>query len=298
MNVHRRTLGLVLLALVAAGCAQPTVPTSADPATPTRSPSATPTRTPSATPTTTPPPTRDGRLIGRGTVIDEGDGPRLCFMVLRSLPPQCGTGVALTGWRWPTDGVDRGGRTTWGDFAVVGTYDGRRFRVEHTVEPALTDPTGEADVDFSSPCPEPAGGWRAPEPARATHETQNRALGLGGRLPGFGNAWIDDLGNTAQDPAKIVLNFTYTRDRPGAERAIRRVWGGSLCVTKAKRSQAELAKVQRELQGTPRMLGSGYGFGKVDLMVVHDDGTLQAALDRKYGRGLVRVDSALRPYSK
>jgi hypothetical protein len=314
MNVHRRTLGLVLLALVAAGCAQPTVPTSADPATPTlapsatptrtpsatptRPPSATPTRTPSGTPTTTRPPTRNGLLIGRGAVIDEGDGPRLCFMVLLSLPPQCGTGVALTAWRWPKDGVERGGPTTWGDFAVVGTYDGRRFRVEKTVEPAWTDPTGEADVDFSSRCPEPAGGWRAPEPERATHETQNRALGLGARLPGFGDAWIDDLGDRVQDPAKIVLNFTYTRDRSGAERALRRVWGGSLCVTKAKRSQAELAKVQRELQDTPRRLGSGYGFGKVDLMVVHDDGTLQAALDRKYGSGLVRVGSALRPYAE
>ena len=303
MNVHRRTLGLVLLALVAAGCAQPAVPAPADRATPTLAPSATPTRTPSATPTSTPPTTptppttRKGRLIGHGTVIDEGAGPRLCFLVLLSLPPQCGTGVALAGWRWPKSGVERGGPTTWGDFAVVGTYDGRRVRVEKTVEPAWTDPAGQPDVDFSSPCPKPAGGWRAPEPERATPETQDQALRLGARLPGFGDAWIDDLGAATQEPLNILEEGVVVARR-GAERALREVWGGPLCVTKTKRSQAELAKVRRELQDTPRMLGSGYGRGKVDLMVVYDDGTLQTALDRKYGRGLVRVDSALRPYSE
>lgn len=282
MNVHWRTVGL-LLAFMAAGCAQTAVPGPAEPA---------------ATPTPTAPVSRDGRLIGRGTVIDEGSGPRLCFMVLESLPPQCGSGVELAGWRWPEDGVERGGRTTWGEFAVVGTYDGKRFRVEKTVEPAFPDPTGEAEVDFSSPCPEPAGGWRATEPARATQETEDEALRLGARLPGYGDAWIDDLGDSTQDPTKIVLNFTFTWDLAGAERAIRRVWGGALCVSKTERSDAELAKIQRELNDLPRFLSSSFGFGHMDLMVVHDDGTLQSALDRKYGKGLVRVSSALAPYTE
>jgi hypothetical protein len=293
VRVLRRTAVLAILALVLTGCAGTAVPTPAEPAAP---PSATGSPSPTSSPTPTGAPDADGRLIGRGTVIDEGAGPRLCFMVLQSLPPQCGTGVELAEWRWPEDGVERASGTMWGDFAVVGTYDGKRFRVEKTVEPAFPDPTGEKDVDFSSPCPEPAGGWRAPDPARATQDTQDKALRLGARLPGYGDAWIDDLGDTTQDPARIVLNLSVTEDLSGAERALRRVWGGALCVSRAERSYAELAKISREVLETRRSLGGGFGFGHVDMMVVHDDGTLQRKLDRRYGKGLVRVGSALRPY--
>jgi hypothetical protein len=69
-------------------------------------------------------------------------------------------------------------------------------------------------------------------------------------------------------------------------------------VSKAERSHAELAKIWRELRDTPRLLGSGFGFGQVDLMVVHDDGALQRTLDRRYGKDRVRVSSALQPYSR
>jgi hypothetical protein len=264
-----RTLGLILIALLTAGCTATAVPEPAE--------------------------VREGRLIGRGTVIDDGSGPRLCFFVLDSYAPQCGAGVELVGWRWPDRGVERVRNTTWGDFAVVGTDDGRRFHVEKTVEPATLPPTKE-EPDFASACPEPAGGWRAPDPERATRDTQDEAFELAQRLPGYGDAWIDGREDPFQNPTKIVVNVTFTHDLSAAERAIRRVWGGALCVSKAERSHAELAKIHRELEGVPRSFLNSFGHGHVDLRVVHDDGTLAAELDRKYGPGLVRVDSALKPY--
>ncbi len=45
----------------------------------------------------------------------------------------------------------------------------------------------------------------------------------------------------------------------------------------------------------PGVTYSSRGDDRVDLGVVHDDGTLQARLDDEYGEGAVVVDSALRP---
>lgn len=275
----RSLAALAGLALVAAGCAPGT---TADPAAPT--------------PATTATPGREGRLIGRGTVIDEGSGPKLCSLVLQSLPPQCGDGVALADWRWPDRGVERRNKTTWGDFAVVGTYDGVRFRVEKTVERAAP-PDTKKRPSFDTPCPKPAGGWRAPDPTRATQETMERAIRLAERRPGHADTWVDEQGSYG-DPVRTVLNISFTDDLEGAERAIRKVWGGPLCVSKGDRSHAELAAIHAELRRTPDLLSTGFQFGHVNLTVVHDDGTLQRELDQRYGTGLVRVDSYLQPYAE
>ena len=69
--------------------------------------------------------------------------------------------------------------------------------------------------------------------------------------------------------------------------------GRRLCVTHAKRTQADLSKIQREVNDTPGMLFSDVGRDVVDLHVIHDDGSLQRRMDEKYGAGVVRVDSAL-----
>lgn len=277
---------LAVLALVATGCRQDL---TADPAEPTAGPTAAAAATPTVSPG------GDRRLIGRGTVIDEGSGPNLCFSVMQSLPPQCGGGVALADWRWPERGTERRGGTTWGDFAVVGTYDGRRFRVEKTVEPALR--RGRPDELPGTPCPEPPGGWRAPNPARATAKDRERAIRLAERRPGHADTWVEALDRSG-DPATTVLNFSFTTDLAEAERAIRAVWGGPLCVSRAERSRAELAAVHGELRRTPDLVSSGFQFGHVHLTVIHDDGSLQRELDRRYGAGLVRVGSALKPYAE
>ncbi len=276
----RATAALGVLALVTAGCAQGA---PAEPA---------PTSTTTSTPTASP--GHDGRLLGRGTVIDDGSGPVLCLgVVLQSLPPQCDGGVALVDWRWPERGVERQAGTTWGEFSVVGTYDGRRLRVEKTVAP--TSRPGSGRESFDTPCPEPPGGWQVPDPARATQEDQDRAFRLAERRTGYADAWVEEL-STPGDPATTVLNFSFTTDLAGAERALRAVWGGPLCVSKGERTHAELAAIHSALRKTPGLLLSGFGFGHVRLTVIHDDGSLQRESDQRYGAGLVLVNSALRPY--
>ena len=108
--------GGLLLALVAAGCG------SGDPG--------------SAGGDSEPPPVMNlavdpaQLLEGSGTVLDDGSGPQLCLGgVAESLPPQCG-GIPLVGWDWgAVEGEESAAGTTWGDFQVVGTYDGEVFTV-------------------------------------------------------------------------------------------------------------------------------------------------------------------------
>ncbi|MBL0887564.1 hypothetical protein [Myceligenerans indicum] len=80
------------------------------------------------------------------TVLQKGDGPpELCLGgVAESLPPQCG-GPQSTGWDWDDVESESVRDTTWGEYAVVGTWDGETF---HLTEPATApDPRAEPPDD-------------------------------------------------------------------------------------------------------------------------------------------------------
>lgn len=239
----------------------------------------------------------DGRVAGRGTVLDDGSGPEFCLGgVAQSLPPQCG-GPRLAGWTWPDDASRQSG-VTWTDAALLGTFDGHRFTVGRSLtaaEVARLFPRPH-ERDLTSPCPEPVGGWRAPDPRRAASDDEARVFAAAERLPGFAESWLDDRGDHRQLPERIVVDVRVTGDLGAAEQRLREVWGGSLCVTRAERTQAELSRIQTTLMRRPGVLTTSTGGGHVDLEVVHDDGSLQAELDQRYGAGLVEVTSALVPY--
>lgn len=88
-----------------------------------------------------------GEVIGQGTVLDDGSGAELCLgPVAESAPPQC-AGIPLEGWSWDgLDGAETSGSSTWGTYAVQGTYDGESFTVtQPPVMLALFDPMAPAD---------------------------------------------------------------------------------------------------------------------------------------------------------
>jgi hypothetical protein len=229
--------------------------------------------------------------------------------VAESLPPQCG-GPPITNWDWAgLAGAESIGGTTWGDYVVVGSFDGTRFTL---TRPAVTPeeydgppPTGEPDPSLRTPCPEPDGGWQVVDDALATTAALDRTIARARRLPGFAEVWLDQSVNEADperepeamnDPEKLVLNVRVTGDTADARRTLREVWGGALCVSSARRTAAELRAIQRELSGREGLLFSATGWDVVDIGVVHDDGSLQRELDERYGVGVVHVRSALRPY--
>lgn len=88
-----------------------------------------------------------GRVIGTGTVLDVAGDAQLCLgAVAESAPPQC-TGIPLDGWTWEgVDGSETSGDTTWGTYAVYGTFDGERYTItDPPIMLALYDPVRPDD---------------------------------------------------------------------------------------------------------------------------------------------------------
>lgn len=146
-----------------------------------------------------------------------------------SLPPQCG-GPAIAGWDWDAvDDEETVNGVTWGEYELVGTWDGTTFTLTRPVEPA---PEPSAGTTLPTPWPDPAD-----------EETMSRAM--------------SDYGD-AMSAETEALN-AGTGD------------------------------------GFGRIAGMGQSGGRVVVEVLHDDGTMQAEADARYGPDVVVIESALRP---
>jgi len=240
------------------------------------------------------------------TVLDDADGVRLCLgVVLQSLPPHC-DGVPVHGWSWrDVDGGESASGVTWGDFHVVGTYDGTTFTL---IEAGPPEPYPDEGGDqFAPPCPEPGGGWVDVDPSMTGDDDRIAAMRAAEGIGDYAGIWIGYLEEPVdeQAPGAYVLTVAFTGDPSAHEPAMRAVWGGPLCLKSAEHTFAELRRAQRDLgDGGAERLGLEATWSDVDvtdnqveLGVVVWDPSLQAALDEEYGAGVVRVEPALRPLS-
>ncbi len=260
----------------------------------------------------------DGRFRAAATVLESPEhGPQLCDTVMDSYPPQCG-GPDIVGWDWGVvDGEESASGTTWGSYIITGTWDGRRFTL--TEAPRPDDGSlrrGGEEPDFSSPCPEPEGGWRPVDATKATDEALNEALATASQSPDYAGGWIDqaylddlgvspnpspnpsDIEGVANDPARLVLNLMFTRDLAEHEQEIREVWGGALCVSLGARSEAELLDIQSRLHADfPEISGSGPDIrsGVLGAQTMVATTTMQSELDARYGDGAVVLRGYLHP---
>jgi hypothetical protein len=240
--------------------------------------------------------------------LENTGGPQLCLSgVLESYPPQCGgPGVAV--WSWDDIPHESANGVRWGSYTVVGRYDGTTFTLtEPAREPEAAgsgDGAASDEVDrFATRCPEPDGGWRPVDVANATGDAMQRAGDVAAQRPGYGGLWVDQNVPTdtppeqQNDPLRLVLNVITTGDLAEMERAVREVWGGALCVTKAVRAEADLLTVQQKVNDVPGMLSSGVDIieGRVDLYVIRATPELQKQLDDEHGVGVVHLQGALVP---
>jgi hypothetical protein len=252
---------------------------------------------------------QEQRYEWSGVVLESPEhGPMLCLsMLLDSLPPQCGD-VPLAGWDWGTvNGEERLGTTTWGEYHVVGTYDGSSFRVLEVGPPEAPPPDPGDPVD--TPCSEPPGGWVAEDPGRTSEADRQNATREASSEPDFAGLWVDHVGDPAPeeveaDPtsAEIILNVAFTGDLARHESDLRTLWGGPLCVVQHARTEAELRSIQRDFLGGPSGLDLSVLWtdvnvveSVVELGVVAIDHQSQEALGERYGPGTVRVIPALQP---
>jgi hypothetical protein len=239
---------------------------------------------------------------GDGTVLDEGGSPQLCLGgVADSLPPQC-DGVPIEGWTWDAvEGEETVGDVSWGDYHVVGTYDGETIHLDRAEPVRPADDRGDP---FAAPCDEPDGGWLTPDPGLADDGDVVAAMRVVEPIRGYAGLWIDRIGPRPHGgTAPVVLVVAFTDAPASHEAAIREVWGGPLCLAAVRYSYRELRQAQRELgdgaatEAGLDMLWSSVNVteNRVELGTVVADDADQARMDRRYGPGLVDLQPALTP---
>jgi hypothetical protein len=234
----------------------------------------------------------------------------LCLgMVLESLPPQCGD-VAIDNWDWDdVPGEERLSGTRWGEYSVVGTYDGESFTVEEAGAahgPSSIDHGGDP---IDTPCKEPEGGWVPDDPGMTSEADRQRATQAATAEPDFAGLWIDHVGDpqpedmdTDPTSAEIILNVAFTGDLERHTADLRGLWGGPLCVVQHERTEQELQEIQRDFPGGESAIGLQVLWSSVDVVdnavelgVVVIDPPTTSALQERYGAGAVQVFPALEP---
>ena len=247
---------------------------------------------------------------GTGLVLEKArHGPQLCLGgIADSSPPQC-AGVPLRGWDWEgVAGQASANGVTWGEYRVVGQYDGMSMTV--TEPPAAPpDPSDQAQDDpFSTPCPTPDGGWQVRDPSRIGEQARQAVQELARAAPDHAGLWVDQPAPSDEPdqqpppPEQVVLNVAFTGEPAGHEADLRQVWGGPLCVSQLPRTVAELSAIQDELRtGVAKQLGLEQLFSSthesrsvVELGVVAATQDQLHELDQRYGDA-VEVTAALQP---
>jgi hypothetical protein len=239
----------------------------------------------------------------------EEHGPMLCLgMILESLPIQCGD-VPISNWSWDeVDGEETRSGTTWGRYHVIGRYDGETFTVLETASPRPQPPDDGDPID--TPCPEPEGGWVATDPTRTTEADRQAASQAASAEPDFAGLWVDYVEEpdpeATEDPGTegLILNVAFTGDIERHRAEIGRAWGGPLCVVQHTRTEAELRRIQKDLEPSADEIGIQVLWSSaavvenvVEVGVVAIDPQARAELDDRYGEGAVRVFPALHPVS-
>jgi len=254
------------------------------------------------------PPAEPSEYEATATVLEApGSGPMLCLGPMRlPLPPQCGD-VPVVGWSWKAvEGEESAAGVTWATFHVVGTYDGETFTL---VEAGPPRPQKEPDADlFEPPCPEPDGGWVVPDPGASTQDDVGPAQEYATRQPDYVASWVHHVGRptegTYEESRPVVFVVIFTGDAARHEAELRTRWTGPLCVVErnvpsAREARRIRAEAEASLDGLGlRMLSSWEGRPgtAAEIQVVADPGGEgQAALDARFGPGLVRLVPALRP---
>ncbi len=116
---------------------------------------------------------------------------------------------------------------------------------------------------------------------------------------GYGGLWVDQRVLEAEltDPQRLVLNVTTTKDIAALHNAIREVWGGSLCVSRAVRDEASLLAVQQQVDQEPGILTSApdHRSGQLVVEMFVASPERQRCFDERYGTGTVRLEGVLVP---
>jgi hypothetical protein len=250
---------------------------------------------------------REQRYRATATVLETAGGePRLCLgAIATSLPPQCGD-VPIGNWDWgAVAGERRRSGVLWGEYSVVGTFDGASFTVLHARRSQGPEAPSDDHFPIETPCNEPDGGWVAVDPTRATDADLQAAKRWAEAQHDFAGVWIDHFrrSSKSEHPGPFVLNVAFTGELDERWSKLRALWGGPLCVVRYQRTYQELRRIQNELaDGVAADVGfqllwssTDVVYNQVEIGVVVAGEGGRKALEGLYGAGAVRISPALEP---
>ena len=145
-----------------------------------------------------------------------------------------------------------------------------------------------------------------PDPAHNTQNDVGSAGAYARSQPDYVASWNTHLEGERFEFSPVIFNAVFAGDAERHEAEIRNVWEGPLCVVARDVPTArELAHIRKEVEASlddlalEMLWSSGPGIERViEIGVVADiGGKGQAALNRRYGPGLVHVVPSLKPVS-
>jgi hypothetical protein len=237
------------------------------------------------------------------SVLENGQhGPELCLGgMYDSLPPLC-SGLPIPNWDWSkVTGIEDVGGTKWGDFHLVGTYDGTSFTLTAPATKGRAATRPAAMPDFSTPCTAPAGGWNVVDASKVALADYLKLAPAAEAEPDFGGAWIDRPAGAGivDDPKQDVMNFTFTGDLERHRAELAQIWGGPICVSQTDISHAERQRIQQALIDDRELHAFGAfsdeTSGVVTANVVLATSELQHKVDAEFGAGRVKLVGELKP---
>lgn len=231
------------------------------------------------------------------TVLDDGrEGPQLCLgAIMESFPPQC-SGLDITNWEWDRAlSFERASGVRWGEFVVVGMYDrdGQTFTLTRPARSAQPDDyTRGPNVDFSTPCEAPEGGWPEATNQELSDAAQRIDTGRAGprgddmsttrarhAIEGFAGLWIGSNPN--------VLNVRVVGDLDAADATIRNVFDGPLCLIPSTYTLDELQDIQNSVDlGSNPVFSASYVDVEANIAVFETnapDAELEADIAERFG---------------
>jgi hypothetical protein len=240
---------------------------------------------------------------------DHAHGPELCIYAVAGAATRDSSdcaGPAITNWDWnQAPDPQRASGTTSGQYRLVGTYDGKAFTL--TQPPVAGHEQRPTVKDEPAPCPTPSGGWHSTNPNRHGLTDFQALQGATQRAPDIAGMWMSSTAGSGppddfQHNRVTVVAYTGNLEAHRAELAA--LWGGPVCVVERAHSYAQLQATttlinEQEKQLGLQVLADGPDevANVVRLQVVAATDATQQAIDRRFGAGLVKVSSLMKPIS-
>lgn len=236
-------------------------------------------------------------------IADFGAGTHMCILPVAGVggdPPsaQC-AGPTVAGLDWDTTGHDESDGAKSGTYHLVGTWDGTTLTLTEPPSAPVrgADPEPWPLPNTNPPCPEPPGGW----PSGAV--TLQEWMDFRSRIQepaDYAGSWVKQQTAVA-DPTKDIMTIAYTGD-PDAHRAeIEAFWPNPICVIQHPRTLTDLRSIADEVlrsdSPAPSFIGGGVdeigGVVRIDVIAATPEA--QAALDQRYGPGVVDLHGLMQP---